>query len=366
MSELRNFHMLLLAAEYVEGNAALRADIWAEMDGADGHRRVRQRLSSTLQHSRSSSAPAHRPVLRSSSTLQHSRSPSAPAHRPVLRSSSTLQQNRSPSAPLAHEVVPRVQYRPTTGSIVFRTGVRTRSSRLNPQYRNSEPVALTMIPGFRDVPIRQETRRLTERPDQLPLALRPPSRPSQQLPPIPFRPPRPPPRPSQQLPPIPVRPSRLTHQLPPIPPRPTQQLPPLPVRPPRPAQQLPPIPVRRPVQTQQLRSIPVRRPVQTQQLLSIRGRPPVATQQLPSVPRPPRSVDNPRGSQSVAPRPPVRPVDTLRASQNRPSIPATPMSYLDKGKGKLDIELCELEVAEQLLNLRYLPMHPSNIASSSR
>ncbi len=71
-------------------------------------------------------------------------------------------------------------------------------------------------------------------------------------------------------------------------------------------------------------------------------------------------------SQSVAPPPPARPVDNLRALQNRPSIFATPMSYLDKGKGKLDIELCELEVAEQLLNLRYLPMHPSNIASSSR
>ncbi|CAM6035889.1 unnamed protein product [Sphagnum compactum] len=307
------------------------------MDAADGHRRVRPRLSSTLQQTRS---------------------PSAPAHRPVLRSSSTLQQNRSPSAPFAHEVGQRVQYRPTSAS----TGVRTRSSRLNPQYINSEPVALTMITGFRNVPIRQETRRLTERPEQLPVA------------------PHPPPRPSQQLPDIPVRPSRLTHQLPPIPPRPTRQLPPLPVRPsrqtpqlppipvrpPRPAQQLPLIPVRRPVQTQQLRSIPLRRPVQTQQLPSIPGRPPVATQQLPSVPRPPRPVDNPRGSQSVAPRPPVRPVDNLRASQNRPSIPATPMSNLDKGKGKLDIELCELEVAEQLLNLRYLPMHPSNIASSSR
>jgi hypothetical protein len=81
---------------------------------------------------------------------------------------------------------------------------------------------------------------------------------------------------------------------------------------------------------------------------------------------PPWPVDNSRGSQSVAPQPPVRPVDNLRASQNRPSIPATPMSYLDKGKGKLDIELCELEVAEALLSLRYLPMHPSNIASSSR
>ncbi len=319
--------MLLLAAEYVEGDAALRAEMWAEMDAADGHRRVRPRLSSTLQQSRS---------------------PSAPAHRPVLRSSSILQQNRSPSAPLAHEVVPRVQYRPTAASTGVRTGVRTRSSRLNPEYRSSEPVALTMITGLRNVPIRQETRRLTQRPEPLPVA------------------PRPPPRPSQQLPPIPVRPSRLTHQLPPIPPRPTNQLPPLPVRPPRPAQQLPPIPVRRPVQTQQLRFIPVRRPVQTQQLASIAGHPPVAAQQLPSVPRPPRPVDNPRGLQSVAPRPPVRPVDNLRASQNRPSIPATPMSYLDKGKGKLDIELCELEVAEQLLNLRYLPMHPSNIASSSR
>jgi hypothetical protein len=320
MSELRNFHMLLLAAECVEGDAALRAQMWDEMDAADGHRRVRRRLSSTLQ------------------------------------------QSRSPSAPLAHEVVPRVQYHPTTASTGARTGVRTRSSRLNPQNRNSEPVALTTITGFRNVPIRQETRRLTERPDQLPVALRPP------------------PRPSQQLPPIPVRPSRLTHQLPPIPPRPTHQLPPLPVRPsrqthqlppipvrqPRPAQQLPPIPVRRPVQTQQLRSIPVRRPVQTQQRPSIPGRPPMATQLLPSVPRPPRPVDNSRGSQSVAPRPPVRPVDNLIASQNRPSIPATPMSYLHKGKGKLDIELCELEVAEALLSLRYLPMHPSNIASSSR
>ncbi len=280
--------MLLLAAEYVEGDAALRAEMWAEMDAADGHRRVRPRLSSTLQQSRS---------------------PSAPAHRPVLRSSSILQQNRSPSAPLAHEVVPRVQYRPTAASTGVRTGVRTRSSRLNPEYRSSEPVALTMITGLRNVPIRQETRRLTQRPEPLPVA------------------PRPPPRPSQQLPPIPVR---------------------------------------RPVQTQQLRFIPVRRPVQTQQLASIAGHPPVAAQQLPSVPRPPRPVDNPRGLQSVAPRPPVRPVDNLRASQNRPSIPATPMSYLDKGKGKLDIELCELEVAEQLLNLRYLPMHPSNIASSSR
>ncbi len=270
MSELRNFHMLLLAAEYVEGDAALRAEIWAEMDAADGHRRVRPRLSSTLQQSRSPSAPAHRPVLRLSSTLQH---------------------NRSPSAPLAHEVVPRVQYRPTAASTGVRTGVRTRSSRLNPQYRDSEPVALTMITGLRNVPIRQETRRLTERPEPLPVA-------------------------------------------------------------PRPAQELAPTPVRRPVQTQQLPSIP--------------GRPPVATQQLPSVPRPPRPVDYPRGLQSVAPRPPVRPVDNLRASQNRPSIPATPMTYLGKGKGKLDIELCELEVAEQLLNLRYLPMHPSNIASSSR
>ncbi len=311
--------MLLLAAEYVEGDAALRAEIWAEMDAADCHRRVRPRLSSTLQQSRS---------------------PSAPAHRPVLRSSSTLQQNRSPSAPLAHEVVPRVQYCPTAPSTGVRNGVRTRSSRLNPEYRNSEPVALTMITGLRNVPIRQETRRLTERAEPLPV------------------PPRPPPRPSQQLPPIPVRPSRQTHQLPPIPPRPP--------RPPRPAQQLPPIPVRRPVQTQQLRSIPLRLPVQTRLLPSIPGRPPVATQQLPSVPRPLRPVDNPRGLQSVAPRPPVRPVDNLRASQNRPSIPATPMSYLDKGMGKLDIELCELEVAEQLLNLRYLPMHPSNVASSSR
>ncbi len=359
MSELRNFHMLLLAAEYVEGNAALRADIWAEMDAADGHRRVRPRLSSTLQHGRS---------------------PSAPAHRPVLRSSSTLQQNRSPSAPLTREVVPRVQYRPTTVPTGFRTGVRTRSSRLNPQYRNSEPVALTMI----NVPIRQETRRLTERPDQLPVAHRPPPRPSQQLPPRPFRPPRPPPRPSQQLPPIPVRPprppprpsqqlppipvrpSRVTHQLPPIPPRPTHQLPPLPVRPSRQTHQLPPIPVRPPRPAQQLPPIPVRRPVETQQPRSIPVRRPVQAQQLPSVPRPPRPVDNPRGSQSVAPRPPVRPVDNLRASQNRASIPVTPMYYLDKGKGKLDIELCELEVAEQLLNLRYLPMHPSNIASSSR
>ncbi len=331
--------MLLLAAEYVEGDAALRAEMWAEMDAADGHRRVRPRLSSTLQQSRS---------------------PSAPAHRPVLRSSSTLQQNRSPSAPLAHEVVPRVQYRPTAASTGVRTGVRTRSSRLNPQYRNSEPVASTTITGFRNVPIRQETRWLTERPDQLPVALRPPPRPSQQLPPIPVRPSR------HQLPPIPPRP---THQLPSLPFRPsrqTHQLPPIPIRPPRPAQQLPPIPVRRPVQTQQLRSIPVRRPVQTQQRPSIPGCPPVATQLLPSVPRPPRPVDNSRGSQSVAPRPPVRPVDNLRASQNRPSIPATPMSYLDKGKGKLDIELCELEVAEALLSLRYLPMHPSNIASSSR
>ncbi len=319
--------MLLLAAEYVEGDAALRAEMWDEMVGADGHRRVRPRLSSTLQQSRS---------------------PSAPAHRPVLRSSSTLQQNRSPSAPLAHEVVPRVQYRPTAASTVFRTGVRTRSSRLNPQYRNSEPVASTTITGFRNVPIRQETRRLTERPDQLPVALRPP------------------PRPSQQLPPIPVRPSRLTHQLPPIPPRPTHQLPPLPVRPSRQTHQVPPTPVRQPGPAQQLPPIPVRRPVQTQQRPSIPGRPPVATQLLPSVPRPPRPVDNSRGSQSVAPRPPVRPVDNLRASQNRPSIPATPMSYLDKGKGKLDIELCELEVAEALLSLRYLPMHPSNIASSSR
>ncbi len=294
--------MLLLAAEYVEGDAALRAEIWAEMDAADCHRRVRPRLPSTLQQSRS---------------------PSAPAHRPVLRSSSTLQQNRSPSAPLAHEVVPRVQYRPTAASTGVRTGVRTRSSELNPEYRNSEPVALTMITGLRNVPIGQETRRLTERPEPLPVA------------------PRPPPRTSQLLPPIPVRP-------------------------PRPAQQLPPIPVRRPVQTQQLRSIPVCRPVQTRQLLSLPGRPPVATQQLPSVTRPPRPVDNPRGWQSVAPRPPARPVDNLRALQNRPSIPATPMSSLDKGKDKLDIELCELEVAQQLLNLRYLPMHPSNIASSSR
>ncbi len=32
--------MLLLAAEYVEGDAALRAEMWAEMDAADGHRRV--------------------------------------------------------------------------------------------------------------------------------------------------------------------------------------------------------------------------------------------------------------------------------------------------------------------------------------
>ncbi len=348
MSELRNFHMLLLAAEYVEGDAALRAEIWAEMDAVDCHRQVRPRLSSTLQQSRS---------------------PSAPAHRPVLRSSSTLQQNRSPSAPLAHEVVPRVQYRSTAASTGVRTGVRTRSSRLNPEYRNSEPVALTMITGLRNVPIRQETRRLTERPEPLPVA----------------------PRPSQQLPSIHVRPSRETHQLPPIPPRPprppprpSHQLPLIPPRPPRPAQQLPPISARRPVQTQQLRSIAVRRPVQTRQLPSIPGRPPVATQQLPSLPRPLRPVDNPRGLQSVAPRPPVRPVDNprgfqpvaprppvrpvdnLRASQNRSSIPATPMSYLDKGKGKLDIELCELEVADQLLNLRYLPMHPSNIASSSR
>ncbi len=302
MSELRNFHMLLLAAEYVEGDAALRAEIWAEMDAADCHRRMRPGLSSTLQQSRS---------------------PSPPAHRPVLRSSSTLQQNRSPSAPLAHEVVPRVQYRPTAASIGVRAGVRTRSSRLNPEYRNSEPVALTMITGLRNVPIRQETRRLTGRPEPLPVAPRPP-------------------------------------------PRPSQQLPPLPPRPPRPAQQLPPIPVRRPVQTQQLRSIPVRRPEQTQQLPSIPGHPPVATQQMPFVGWPRRPIDNPRGLQSVAPRPPVRPVDNLRASQNRPSIPATPMSYLDKGKGKLGIELCELDVAEQLLNLRYLPMHPSNIASSSR
>ncbi len=30
--------MLLLAAEYVEGDAALRAEMWAEMDAADGHR----------------------------------------------------------------------------------------------------------------------------------------------------------------------------------------------------------------------------------------------------------------------------------------------------------------------------------------
>ncbi len=184
----------------------------------------------------------------------------------------------------------------------------------------THPKLRSMITGLRNVPIRQETRLLTQRPEPLPVA------------------PLPPPRPSQQLPLIPVRPSRLTHQLPPIPPRPTHQLPPLPVRPPRPAQQLPPIPVRRPVQTQQ----------------------------LPSVPRPPRPVDNPRGLQSVAPRPPVLPVDNLRASQNRLSIPATPMSYPDKGKGKQDIELCELQVAEQLLNLRYLPMHPSNIASSSR
>ncbi|CAM6013736.1 unnamed protein product [Sphagnum balticum] len=300
------------------------------MDAADCHRRVRPRLSSTLQESRS---------------------PSVPAHRPVLRSSSTLQQNRSPSAPLAHEVVPRVQYRPTAASTGVRTGVRTRSSRLNPEYRNSEPVAFTMITGLRNVPIRQETRRLTERPEPLPVA------------------PRPPPRTSQLLPPIPVRPPRLTHQLPLLPPRPprlTHQLPPLPPRPPRLAQHLPPIPVRRPVQTQQLRSLPVRRPVQTQQLPSIPGRPPVATQQLPSVPWPPRPVDSLRGLQSVAPQPPARPVNNLRALQNRPSIPATPMSYLDKGKVKLDIELCELEVAEQLLNLRYLPMHPSNIASSSR
>jgi hypothetical protein len=79
--------------------------------------------------------------------------------------------------------------------------------------------------------------------------------------------------------------------------------------------------------------------------------------------QPPWPVDNSRGSQSVAPQPPVRPVDNLRASQHRPSIPATPMSYLDKEKGKLDIELCELEVAEILLSLRYLPMHPSNIIS---
>ncbi len=308
--------MLLLAAEYAEGDAALRAETWAEMDAADCYRPVRPRLSSTLQQSRS---------------------PSAPAHRPVLRSSSTLQQNRSTSAPLAHEVLPRVQYRPTAASTGVRTGVRTRSSRLNPEYRNSEPVALTMITGLRNIPIGQETRRLTERPEPLPVA------------------PRPPPRPSQLLPPIPVRPPRLTHQLPPLPPRPS-----------RPAQHLPPIPVRRPVQTQQLRSLPVSRPVQTQQLPSIPGRPPVATQQLPSVPRPPRPVDNPRGLQSVGPRSPARRVDNLRALQNRPSIPATPMSYLDKGKGKLDIELCELEVAEQLLNLRYLPMHPSNIASSSR
>jgi hypothetical protein len=161
MSELRNFHMLLLAAEYVEGDAALRAEIWAEMDAADCHRRVRPRLSSTLQQSRS---------------------PYAPAHGPVLRSSSTLQQNRSPSAPLGHEVVPRVQYRPTAPSTGVRTGVRTRSSRLNPDYRNSEPVALTMITGLRNVPIRQETRRLTERPEPLPVASRPPPRPSQQLP----------------------------------------------------------------------------------------------------------------------------------------------------------------------------------------
>ncbi len=326
--------MLLLGAEYVEGDAALRAEIWAEMDAVDCHRRVRPRLSSTLQQSRS---------------------PPAPAHRPVLRSSSTLQQNRSPSAPLAHEVVPRVQYRPTAPSTGVRTGVRTRSSRLNPGYRNSEPVALTMITGLRNVPIHQETRRLTEWPEPFPVA------------------PRPPPRPSQQLPPIPVRPSRQTHLLPPIPPRPprppprpSHQLPPIPPRPPRLAQQLPPIPTRRPMQTQQQRSVPVRRPVQARQPPSIPGRPPVATQQLPSVPRPLRPVDNSRGLQSVAPRPPVRPIDNLRASQNRPSIPATPMSYLDRGKGKLDIELCELEVAEQLLNLRYLPMHPSNIASSSR
>jgi hypothetical protein len=252
-------------------------------------------------------------------------------------------------------VVPRVQYRPTAASTGVRTGVRTRSSRLNPEYRNSEPAALTMITGLRNVPIRRETRRLTARPEPLPVA----PRPSEQLPPIPVRPSRQ----THQLPPIPPRPPRPSEQLPPIPVRPSQQLPPIP---PRPAQQLPPIPVRRPVQTQQLRSIPVRRPVQTRQLPSIPGRAPVATQRLPSVPRPPRPVDNPRGLQSVAPRPPVRPVDNLRASQNRSSILATPMSYLGKGKGKLDIELCELEVAEQLLNLRYLPMHPSNIASSSR
>jgi hypothetical protein len=49
---------------------------------------------------------------------------------------------------------------------------------------------------------------------------------------------------------------------------------------------------------------------------------------------PPWPVDNSRGSQSVAPQPPVRPVDNVRASQNRPSIPATPMSYLDKEKGQ--------------------------------
>ncbi|CAM6035893.1 unnamed protein product [Sphagnum compactum] len=126
MSELRNFHMLLLAAEYVEGDAAFRAETWVEMDAADGHRRVRPRLSSTLQQTQS---------------------PSAPAHRPVLRSSSTLQQNRIPASQLPEDYIVRIMSILSLKDLSICVCFNKRICAANGKYDNTPPQTPT-VEGF--------------------------------------------------------------------------------------------------------------------------------------------------------------------------------------------------------------------------